>query len=362
MPRCLLPGLLAVTCATIAPSASAAEPFTAGERRLVTTSPTAAARHQGDPTLRVIIWYPASEPEARVVTGPPGFPIFMRGMVATDAPFADVARHPLILLSHGFGGSARQMTWLGAALARRGYVAVAVDHPGANSIDGISDAGAYAPWAQATDLRAALNFALSQPDLARHIDSDRVGVAGFALGGYASLLAVGARSDFSHFAAFCEGPDRDAMCDTHFEYPLDYRRRAEVLARPGLEGLAAQESSDHSDLRIRALFLIAPAFMEALDPASLSQIRAPVGIVLGAADPIAPAATNGQLVARLIPGARLRVLPGVGHYDFLSVCGPGGFREVAPLCVDGAGATRAQTHAVTEAAAIAFFNAALRGD
>ena len=363
MPSYVLPGLLASICAMIALSASAAEPFTAGERRLATTSPTAAARHHGDATLRLIVWYPASVPEAQVTTGPPASPIFIAGAVAKDAPFADAARHPLVLLSHGFGGSARQMTWLGAALARHGYVAVAVDHPGANSIDGVSDAGAYAPWAQATDLRAALDFVLNQPELAQHIDSDRVGVAGFALGGYASLLAVGARSDFSRFADFCEGRDRDAMCDKHLEYPLDYHRRAEVLARPGLEVLAAEESSDLSDPRIKALFLIAPAFVEALDPASLSRIRAPVGIVLGAADPIAPPATNGQLAARLIPGAKVSVLPGVGHYDFLSECGPGGFKVVAPLCVDGAGAgaTRAQTHAVTKAAGIAFFDTALGG-
>ena len=348
-------------CAIIAPGAAAAEPFTAGQRQLVTTSPTAAARHNGDPALRLIIWYPASEPEARISVGPPGSPIFINGTVARDAPFADGARHPLILLSHGFGGSARQMTWLGAALARHGYVAVAVDHPGANSIDGVSDAGAYAPWAQATDLRVALDFVLGQPELARHIDSGRIGAAGFALGGYASLLAVGARSDFGHFAAFCDGPRRDAMCNKHLEYPLDYHRRAEVLARPGLEALAAEESSDLGDPRIKALFLIAPAFMEALDPASLSRVRTPVGIVLGTADPIAPTATNGRRIARLIPGAKLRVLPGVGHYDFLSECGPGGFKAVAPLCADGPGATRAQTHAVTEATGIAFFDTALGG-
>jgi hypothetical protein len=35
MPRYLLFGLIASICASIAPSASAAEPFTAGERRLV---------------------------------------------------------------------------------------------------------------------------------------------------------------------------------------------------------------------------------------------------------------------------------------------------------------------------------------
>jgi predicted dienelactone hydrolase len=283
-------------------------------------------------------------------------------MVATDAPFADTARHSLILLSHGFGGSAGQMTWLGAALARHGYVVVAVDHPGANSIDGISDAGAYAPWARAADLRAALDFVLDRPELAQHIDSDRIGVAGFSQGGYASLLAVGARSDFRRFVSFCESSRRDAMCDRQQEYPVDYHHRAEVLARPAMQVLAAQESSDLSDPRIKAAFLIAPGIMQALDPASLSRIRAPVSIVLGNTDLIVPPATNGELAARLIPGARLRILSGVGHYDFLSVCGPGGFREVAPLCVDGAGATRAQTHAVTEAAAIAFFNAALRGD
>jgi predicted dienelactone hydrolase len=362
MPRHVLFGLLASIWATIAPSASAAEPFTAGERRLVTTSPTAALRNHGDAAMRLILWYPASAPEAEVNVGTSDSPTFIAGAVAAGAPFADMARHPLILLSHGFGGSARQMTWLGAALARRGYVAVAVDHPGANSVDGVSDAGAYAPWAQATDLRAALDFALGRPELAEHIDSGRIGVAGFALGGYASLLAVGARSDFGHFAAFCESPQADAMCGRHFEYPLDYHRRAEVLARPGLEALAAEQSSDFGDPRIRALFMIAPAFVEALDPASLSHIRVPVAIVLGAADPIAPAATNGELAARFIPGARLRILPGVAHYDFLSRCGPAGFRIVARLCADGPGATRARTHAVTEAAGIAFFDAALGGD
>jgi len=58
MPCCLLPGLLALMCAMIAPSASAAEPFTAGERRLATTSPTAAARNHGDAVLRLTVLYP----------------------------------------------------------------------------------------------------------------------------------------------------------------------------------------------------------------------------------------------------------------------------------------------------------------
>src|SRR5580704_8483569 len=136
--------------------ASAATPLTAGERHLTTTTASAAVRNHGNGTLRITLWYPATAPDQEADIGPPGGAIFVTGRVAADAPFADDARHPLILVSHGFGGTARNMTWLGAALARAGYVVVAVDHPGTNGIDGVTAEGAYAPWERAGDLRAAL--------------------------------------------------------------------------------------------------------------------------------------------------------------------------------------------------------------
>jgi pimeloyl-ACP methyl ester carboxylesterase len=60
-------------------------------------------------------------------------------------------------------------------------------------------------------------------------------------------------------------------------------------------------------------------------------MRTPVEILLGDADPVAPPATNGLEAARLIPGATLVRIPGVGHYDFLSECTERG-RAVVPLC------------------------------
>jgi predicted dienelactone hydrolase len=359
----VLLALAALLGALLAPLTAAAEPFTAGERQLATTSPTAAIRNHDNPTLRMIVWYPATAAEQAVDVGPPnGPPLFIAGAVARDAPLADAARHPLVLISHGFGGSARQMTWLGAALARRGYIAVAVDHPGTNGVDGVTDEGAYAPWERATDLRAALDFVLARPDLAPHVDTARIGVAGFSLGGFTALLEAGARPDFARFIAFCDGPHRDAICDPQLEYALDFHRQAAVLARPGMAPLAADQTADFRDPRVKAAFLIAPALVEALDPASLPRIAIPVSIVLGGGDPIAPPATNGKLAARLIPGAHLLVLPRVGHYDFLSECGPASFKTIASYCVDGPGTHRAQTHAVTEAAAVTFFDHVLAGD
>jgi predicted dienelactone hydrolase len=51
-----------------------------------------------------------------------------------------------VLLSHGSGGDASNLTWLAEALASHGYLAVAMDHPGDRfgdtSVEGGSRPGA----------------------------------------------------------------------------------------------------------------------------------------------------------------------------------------------------------------------------
>ncbi len=348
-------GLSAIVAITLAFPAGAAS-YVAGEERRTTSTSSAAVRNHGNGTLRITIWYPATGREREVDIGPAADPVFVAGRLAIRAPFADTVRHPLILASHGFGGTAQQLTWLGAPLARHGFIVAAVDHPGTNGIDGVTPEGAYAPWERAGDLKAALDFLLADPAFASHIDATHIGVAGFSLGGFTGALEAGARTNFDQFIRFCDGPARDAICNPQLEFPLDYHDQAEVLARPEVRDLKAREHNDFRDPRIVAAFLVAPALIQALDFASVKHISIPVEIVLGSADPIAPPGTNGELLARLIPKARLKALPGVGHYDFLLQCGPAGTKEAKPYCADGVGTKRADTHASTVAAAIAFFD------
>jgi len=82
----------------------------------------------------------------------------------------------------------------------------------------------------------------------------------------------------------------------------------------------------------------------------------PVAILLGDADPVAPPATNGLVAAKAIPGAALKVLPGVGHYDFLGTCTEAG-RAATPLCT--ATVPQEQTHKAATDMALAFFGKAL---
>ena len=83
--------------------------------------PSAALRDaQQRSDLRITVWYPGqAHAPTRSIHFPPDKPLFRVGRAARNAPFADAARHPLILPSHGFGGSARMMGWLGLALAER---------------------------------------------------------------------------------------------------------------------------------------------------------------------------------------------------------------------------------------------------
>jgi len=333
--------------------------FKAGEMSRQASSRSAALRNHANPEIRILVWYPAASSEAELPVDA-GSPVFLAGAVSAKAPIADGLRHPLVLLSHGFGGTARQMTWLGSALARAGYVAVAVDHPGTNGIDGITAQGAYAPWERAGDLVAALDLVLGDPVLAPHVDRDRMGVAGFSMGGFTAALIAGARADFGNFTAFCQGPQRDAICNKQVEFALDYAQRGPVLDAPAMAEIRSRETADWRDPRIKAAFMIDPALGPALGVASLRQVQVPVTVIYGSADAIAPPRSNALLIGHSIPGTALIPLQDVGHYDFLSECSETARRQGLIYCQDGPGTTRRETHRRAAAAAIEFFDAALR--
>ena len=337
--------------------AAAAGPV--GERHLRTTTPTAALRDaEHRPDLRVTVWYPAAEgsKEERIDLGPPGKPLFLVGAVAPDAAFADARRRPVILFSHGFGGAARMMGWFGTAMAREGYVVVAVDHPGNNGVDKMTVPGAILSWDRAGDLRAALDRVKSDPEIAPHLDLRRVGVSGFSAGGYTSLVSVGARPDRARFLAFCRKNPTDGVCAPQKEFTVTIDDAERALASAEIAAEAAHAGDDHSIPGVRAAFAISPAIVQGLDPASLAAIKVPVAILLGDADPVAPPNTNGLVAAKAIRGVELKTLPGVGHYDFLAPCTPDGVAQV-PLCkVD---APSGPTHQAAIDMGLAFFKRTL---
>ncbi|WP_295567396.1 alpha/beta fold hydrolase [uncultured Stenotrophomonas sp.] len=351
-------GLLLMAAAS---SAHADGSWTAGERHGTTTVASAAVRDAAQrDALRYTVWYPApaSSRETALTIGPPDAPLFDVGRSAKDAPVAG-DRLPTLLLSHGNGGSARMMGWLGTALAREGYLVIAVDHPGNNGADEMTLTGSMLSWLRADDLRTALAAVKADPNLGPHVDAGRLGVVGFSAGGYTALLAAGARPDLQRLLAFCRAHPDDGVCQPQQEAATHtMEARLAAASSPALAPWIAEADRSRAIPGVRAVFLLAPAIVQAFAPEQLSSLQQPVSILLGDADQVAPPASNGDAAQAVIPGATLTRLPDVGHYDFLSECTAPGRQRLAALC--STAVPKAQTHAQAIDATERFFDDALR--
>ena len=253
-------GLAILLAASLRTGAAAAA--TVGERHLVAHEASAALRDAShSDELRITVWYPAAAgaAEAPLDIGPPGKPLFTPGSAAPNADFEDATPRPVVLLSHGFGGSARIMAWFGTALARHGYIVIAVDHPGNNGRDPMTVAGAVLSWERPGDLKTALDAAKVDPTIGPHLDLNRLGAAGFSAGGFTSLVEAGARVDFDRFLKFCDAHPNDGICAPQREFQFPRSAAEALFAQPAGAAALAHAQDDLSIPGVKAAFVMAPA-------------------------------------------------------------------------------------------------------
>jgi len=314
--------------------------------------------------LRTAIWYPIDTATRRetIFGAPPADQLFVPVEVAPAAALSERSRkYPLVVMSHGTGGSAVMMMWLGIHLAANGYIVAAVNHHGNTSAEKEpAPQGFLLYWERATDLKLVIDSVLRDPVFGNRIDDRRIGAAGFSLGGYSVIAAAGGRFSQSTFDEFCGSAQRDFTCEPQNEFPeaparFALLRDTDTVVRESLR----QAGAPYKDRRIKAVFAIAPALGSGFTESGLRPVDVPVQIVVGKADVITPPRTNAQRYASLIHGARLTVLPdGVGHYTFLHECTPRG-REALPICRDAAGVNRRAVHESVRELALTFFNSVL---
>jgi predicted dienelactone hydrolase len=312
--------------------------------------------------LRTAVWYPAPATAAESETifgGPSDKEVFAPVTVAPGAEISNASqKYPLVLLSHGTGGAAIQMMWLGRYLASRGYIAAAVNHHGNTAAETQPFAqGFMLFWERSRDLSVLLDKLLGDSLLGPRIDRDRIGAAGFSLGGWTVISLAGGQWSAQAFESFCRSPRRDSNCGPQPEFPEAPKLFAELKKTDAVVKESLRHAGDsYRDLRIKRVFAIAPAVGGGFTKAGLSKISIPVFVVVGDADKAAPPATNAQHFARLIRGAKLKVLPDVGHYTFLAVCSAHG-KSILDICRDAASVDRAQVHQQVAEMAFEFFEA-----
>jgi len=258
-----------------------------------------------------------------------------------DAPPAD-GRFPLILLSHGDGGHRLSHHDLATELARQGFIVVAVTHPGDSDRDPAAWRSDRVLVGRETDLRAALDAVLADPLFASHVDRDRIGVAGFSLGGYTALLLAGAKPDLARFSTYCR--DTGAASSTCAQGALPIR--------PGL--------GFFRDGRIKAAYLMAPGPGYFFTRDGLALVQIPVHIDDPAEDEVLARPYAAERIRDLLPRTPEYVLvPGAGHYAYLAPCPASLLARTPQLCTDPPGIDRASFHLQLGAEIAEFFRHAL---
>lgn len=112
---------------------------------------------------------------------------------------------PVIVLSHGLGGSREGLAYLGKHWASHGYVVIAVTHKGSDSealAAGGWDLAVHDPAvrrARPEDVRFVIDRLVlddhGEPLLAGRVDAGRIGVAGASYGAFTALSVAGATFD-----------------------------------------------------------------------------------------------------------------------------------------------------------------------
>ncbi|MEO1796938.1 MAG: dienelactone hydrolase [Pseudomonadota bacterium] len=265
--------------------------------------------------LRWSAWYPcAPGSEAAEVAG-----LFATGPVARDAALIESDRpFPVVLMSHGTGGSPESLGWLACALARAGHVVIGAHHHGNTGSEPYRGEGFLCWWERAADLSALLDALDAAGPFAGRLDTERTRALGFSLGCHSVLSLLGARSDMARFDAWLErNPE---FGDGPREFPnLGTQVGALMDRSPAFRASWARQGESFFDLRIVASVAIAAAPpVRAFTPESLAGIARPVTLLTGEADQEAPTSEGAVWLCEMNPGFRhVSLGADAGHYSFL---------------------------------------------
>ncbi|MEO1249190.1 MAG: hypothetical protein AAFW76_05045, partial [Pseudomonadota bacterium] len=238
-----------------------ASPFALTEEALAESAGlrlTELAMPHHEETTGVAIWYPDGGGGDRTVFAQNA--VFHGVDVSMGAEVLE-GRHPVVLFSHGLGGTIRAQAWLAAGLAKRGAIVVGVNHP--NSTWGdfeIQDGIKH--WTRVADLRASLDVLLAAPEFEGHIDLSRIMAAGFSYGGWTALSMGGMTGNHSGFVAACE------------EHVAAMSACALFLSQDAnLKDLAPEVwNKSYADPRITHVAAIDPGFVWGLAPSNLEDL------------------------------------------------------------------------------------------
>jgi predicted dienelactone hydrolase len=315
--------------------------------------------------LPVEIWYPATPAAGSSATR---YPLLLGELVIAelDSPLGAVreapldyrgAPHPVVVFTHGYGGTRVQSVYLTEYLASHGFVVAAPDHSGNTFAEVVTETSLPAvdlarlrPGDVGSTLDALLERSAGWPDdpLAFAADGGRVGVAGHSFGGFTALRVAGASIDIDAATQACADNPGELLCE----------------GWPGEEPLP----SSQRDPRFIAALPQAPGGTIAFQlGGGTSDVEVPTMVQAGTADATTPLETEAEPIYADLPSpAYLLTVEGAGHFTFSDICTLLGVLDIDVAQFDDGCSpdhiAPAEAHPVLQRSATAFARYHVAGD
>ena len=331
-----MPGLILLfllISAWSAPAWAEAPAFHAGMVRIAV---------QDDVPFEAIVWYPTTAEETIAQVGP--WPVAS----AKDAPLAGQGRLPVILFSHGSGGSPWVHRDLAAHLARDGFIVVAPVHVGDSAGHTEARQEGRSLLVRPAQAVKALEAVLADPRFKTRADANRLGMIGFSAGGYTALVLAGAKPDFSLAVDYCRS------------HPEDRGSCGNGQRAGSGQALPAQAASwvPPGKLDLKALVLMDPLAIT-FDSAGLASVGMPVLLFNPQDTSYLIAEHNASVVASGLPQPPQQVVVPGNHFVFIDPCPPDMKAKAPEICLDQPGVDRPAIHARIEAEVSGFLRGCL---
>lgn len=290
-----------------------------------------------EPAIRAVVWTPCAQPAAPTPLGP---------WIAQATPGCAVAGEslPLVVISHGNGGSLASHHDTATALADAGFVAVTFNHPGNSAGDSELERQPRVFETRPQDASRVIDWLLQNWPQRDRLDAGAVGVWGFSRGGYTALALAGAVPSVAASAV--------RHCGHWWDWfaPLCRRLRwgdARIAPEP--------------DERIRAAVAVDP--LNLFDAAGLKSVRVPVQLWGSELGGDGVALEDVEAVRDGLPRPPdWHLARGAGHFAYLAPCPPALKKEERAICEDPAGFDREAWHREMNAAVVEFFRQHLQAN
>jgi predicted dienelactone hydrolase len=221
--------------------------------------------------LTISLWYPTTVKEQIISYWA------WKGIAAQHGKISDNI-FPLLMFSHGMGGSMYNQHYLAEFMARNGYIVAAVDHDDKlYSFQTLVD--------RPHQISRALNLILNDPRIRNNINQNKIGMVGHSLGGYTAFAIAGGIPDFSKHPSLCLPVlNNEYLCTSKV---AEFFKKTYVSLR-GFK-------NNFYDNRVKAIAVLAPGLGKLFDKDSLSKIKIPVFIIEAEQDEVVDGADNAFL-------------------------------------------------------------------